>query len=115
MNARFSPSGEPSGRTCRGATGQHYDEPAEREFRMPRRPRSLISTGMVIAIAVVSPLLLPGTASGAGSAAAGQPTHNAAGNPDLYTLPGQEPGPSNPAGSKYEGIGLDERRNLFYV
>jgi len=82
---------------------------------MPRRSRSLLSTSMVIAIAVVSPLLLPGTASGAASAAAGQSTRSAAGNPDLYTLPGQEPGPSNAAGSKYEGIGLDERRNLFYV
>jgi Cu-Zn family superoxide dismutase len=79
------------------------------------RARSRISITLAAAVAVLSPLLLPGTASAAPAPTGVTSTLSVAGNPDLYTLPGQAPSPGNPAGSKYEGIGLDERRNLFYV
>ncbi|WP_182378752.1 SMP-30/gluconolactonase/LRE family protein [Nocardioides sp. WS12] len=42
-------------------------------------------------------------------------TADALGRPSSYQLNGDAVGPANPAGSKFEGIGADERRGLFYV
>ena len=35
--------------------------------------------------------------------------------PTTYRLDGDAPSPANPNGSKFEGIGADQRRGLFYV
>ncbi|HSX65956.1 gluconolaconase [Nocardioides sp.] len=40
---------------------------------------------------------------------------DAGGRPTAYTLQGDAVDAANPAGSKFEGIGADERRGLFYV
>ena len=66
---------------------------------MHRRSRSSIASIAVTAFVMGLSLALPAAA-------------NATANPDVYALPGD---PGDPGGSKYEGIGLDERRNLFYV
>lgn len=42
-------------------------------------------------------------------------TAAAAARPSAYQLEGDAVGPANPAGSKFEGIGADERRGRFYV
>lgn len=42
-------------------------------------------------------------------------TADAPGRPTSYQLDGDVVGAANPAGSKFEGIGADERRGLFYV
>ena len=60
--------------------------------------------------------LLAAVAVGAvGVAAGAAPSAMAHGRPTTYQLDGDAAGPGNPVGSKFEGIGADQRRGLFYV
>ena len=65
--------------------------------------------------ALVSTALLAAAAIGT----LGNPTpaqaHHDRGRPSSYLLTGDPVDAANPAGSKFEGIGADERRGLFYV
>lgn len=54
-------------------------------------------------------------AGAAGTAAVASPSATAPGRPGTYQLDGDAVGPGNPAGSKFEGIGADQERGLFYV
>lgn len=71
-----------------------------------RRTRSGMAVTAVAAVALSSISLAVAPLA---AAAAPDCDVSRAGNPAVYCLPG------DPAGSKFEGIGLDERRNLFYV
>jgi sugar lactone lactonase YvrE len=56
-----------------------------------------------------------GAVCAVGATAVAAPSATAHARPATYQLDGDEPGSANPAGSKFEGIGADERRGLFYV
>lgn len=68
---------------------------------------------------MTKPLTLLAVAAVAGTVAlGGASTANASGQqgrPSTYHLTGDAVDAANPAGSKFEGIGADERRGLFYV
>ncbi len=65
---------------------------------------------------LLSSLVLSSTlATVASTALAAPATAEAGGRPAAYTLQGDAVDAANPAGSKFEGIGADERRGLFYV
>ncbi|HVK29821.1 MAG TPA: SBBP repeat-containing protein [Nocardioides sp.] len=66
---------------------------------------------------LISSSLLLATAATLGLAATTATTASAdeGGRPTSYVLPGDAVDAANPAGSKFEGIGTDERRGLFYV
>lgn len=78
---------------------------------MRRNSRSGIVVAGIAAVAFSSIVLSSITVLLAPVAGAAEPgcADGRTGNPDVYCLPGDQ------AGSKFEGIGLDERRNLFYV
>lgn len=60
--------------------------------------------------------LLAAVAVGAiGAAAVAAPSATAQGRPTTYQLGGDAAGAGNPVGSKFEGIGADQRRGRFYV
>lgn len=70
---------------------------------------------------LITSLLLAGTATAgltagltAGAAQAAHPDSDK-GRPTTYLLSADAVDAANPAGSKFEGIGADERRGLFYV
>ncbi|WP_028660083.1 SMP-30/gluconolactonase/LRE family protein [Nocardioides insulae] len=70
--------------------------------------RTTLVTGSLLAVAAV----------GAGLAATPALAHGDArhhGSPAAYQLIGDDVGPADPAGSKFEGIGADQRRGVFYV
>ena len=71
-----------------------------------RRTRSGMAVTAVAAVALSSISIVVAPLA---AAAAPDCDVSRAGNPAVYCLPGDL------AGSKFEGIGLDERRNLFYV
>jgi hypothetical protein len=50
-----------------------------------------------------------------GATAVAAPSAMADARPATYQLDGDEAGSANPTGSKFEGIGADQRRGLFYV
>ena len=50
-----------------------------------------------------------------GATAVAAPSAMAHARPATYQLEGDAPGSANPNGSKFEGIGADQRRGLFYV
>ncbi len=65
-------------------------------------------------IAPITSTLL--TAAVLGSTLGAGPAHgHGHGRPDAYRLTGDLVSATNPAGSKFEGIGADERRGVFYV
>lgn len=67
-------------------------------------------------IAPITSTLL--TAAVLGSPLGAGPAHghgHGHGRPDAYQLTGDPVSETNPAGSKFEGIGADERRGVFYV
>lgn len=68
-------------------------------------------THAVLATSISSLLALSALAVGSTTTA----TADATGRPSSYHLTGDAVGPANPAGSKFEGIGADERRGVFYV
>ena len=51
-----------------------------------------------------------GAVCAVGATAVAAPSATAHARPVTYQLDGDEPGSANPAGSKFEGIGADERR-----
>ena len=60
--------------------------------------------------------LLAAVAVGAiGAAAVAAPSATAHDRPTTYQLGGDAAGAGNPVGSKFEGIGADQRRGRFYV
>lgn len=68
-------------------------------------------THLVTTMVISSLLTLSALAVGSTTTASA----DAPGRPSSYQLEGDAVGPANPAGSKFEGIGADERRGLFYV
>lgn len=67
---------------------------------------------------LVTTLLAATAVSALGSAALAQADHGRGhdhGRPATYVLTGDAVDAANPAGSKFEGIGADERRGRFYV
>ena len=64
---------------------------------------------------VISSLLLGSVAVGALGATGDAASADAGGRPSAYVLQGDAVSATDPAGSKFEGIGADERRGLFYV
>lgn len=64
---------------------------------------------------VVRSLLTAVAVGAVGVATATAPSAMAHGRPTTYQLNGDAAGSGNPVGSKFEGIGADERRGLFYV
>lgn len=77
---------------------------------MKRKPSTTILTRTVLTVAAVSTL----GAMFAASTPASADAHDR-GRPATYVLDGDAAGPASPGGSKFEGIGADERRGLFYV
>lgn len=65
--------------------------------------------------ALVRSLIAALAVGAVGVAAATAPSAMAHGRPTTYQLDGDAVSPANPAGSKFEGIGADQRRGLFYV
>lgn len=78
---------------------------------MKRMTRPFNRPAAALAVAAVGgTLVLSGT-----TAAQAHGHHGHHGRPATYHLTGDAVDAANPAGSKFEGIGADERRGLFYV
>lgn len=73
------------------------------------------TTGTRTILAIAAICTVGATLGTAGQASARDRDDHGPGRPATYTLTGDPVDAANPAGSKFEGIGADERRGLFYV